>query len=202
MSEGQMINLNDERFDVSDISIFNDGKAGIVDNVSYSIEKKKPGDPMNAPDYKITYTDSKGSVNTGLYYLDPNSEKFKDYLRYQGADLKHMYKEIFGKDKQLPTFSNVKEMLDSVMNELKSVEKTTKVRVAVCYGTVKKPSAYLRVRNFPPFIESMSVPFDKTELTLKREDQTERLVADKVATKTDVTWDAVPESKKEEDLPF
>ena len=207
MSEELLINLNDEKFDVSEISIFNNGKAGIVSDCEITIEKKKPTDSYNAPDYKIMIVDKFGSVNTGLYYLDPKHEKFKDQLKYQGRDLKHIHRAVFG-DKELPTFKDTKEMLDKVMEAIKAVEKTAKVRVAVCYGTTQRPSAYLRLRNFPPFIESMSIPVDKTELTLKVTDQIDRLVPDKGTTPTTKSEDwAITETKEStksesDDLPF
>jgi hypothetical protein len=53
-----MYNLNDSNFDAKQgVAIFNDGKAGLVDNVSVSVYKKKPEDKENAPDYKLVFKD-------------------------------------------------------------------------------------------------------------------------------------------------
>jgi len=53
-----MINLNDDTFDGgSNVTIFNNGTAGIVENVKLSVRKKTAEDKDRAPDYKLTYTD-------------------------------------------------------------------------------------------------------------------------------------------------
>lgn len=200
MSE-EMINLNDDSYNVTDISIFNNGKVGIAQDCDFSIEKKKAGDNMNSPDWKIIVIDKLGSVNLGLYYLDPKHENFSKYLRFQGSDLKHMFGAIYGPTATLPTFTTAKEMLDGIMLELKKMEGKVKIRVAVCYGTTKKPSAYLRLRNYPPFMEGMSIPFEKTELTFKPGDQMERLVPN-TNTKDDFSTATVEQAKEDDDLPF
>ena len=47
-----MINLNDSAFDAkAGVAIFNEGKAGVVENVLLTVNKKKPEDKQGSPEY-------------------------------------------------------------------------------------------------------------------------------------------------------
>ena len=76
-----MINLNDSSFDASEGSaIFNNGNAGVAENVTMSIVKRKADDKPNSPEYKVVFTDENGgSCNTSFclvrillgYWMNP-----------------------------------------------------------------------------------------------------------------------------------
>ena len=56
------INLNDESYNVKDSGpIFNGGVAGIAENVTMSIIKRKADDKDGAPEYKLVFTDDAGA---------------------------------------------------------------------------------------------------------------------------------------------
>ena len=165
------INLNDAKFDAKDIKIFNDGKAGIVENVKLEVEKKSATQTNNTPDYKINYIDSVGSVNQGFYYIDPNDAKFDSKIKLQGTALKHILSTLhFNMEMPKLNFSTTKEMLDNMMSLITKAAANNPVRLAVCYGTTLYPSDYLRVKTFPPFMESMAIALSDSKLTLGRND--------------------------------
>jgi hypothetical protein len=68
-----MFNLNDEKEFNTGVSILNGGNAGLVKDVTITVEKKQ--DTSNKPDYQLVVTDKQGSINEGFYYPTPNSAK-------------------------------------------------------------------------------------------------------------------------------
>ena len=175
----EFIDLNDSSFDTGDITIFNGGKAGRAENVSLRVEKKEANDTSRSPDWKVYYVDENdGEVNEGYYYLDEKHEKFKTHLKYQGAGLKHLLHAAFGEEVEIPQFKNTKEMLDKCMQKLSSVSEDKKFRVGVTYGTGTRPSAYLRVKPYVPFIEPMSVPVAESRIVFTGDYLMERPEAD------------------------
>ena len=59
------------RIDKNNTVIFNGGNAGIAENVTLTINKKKPEDKEGSPDYKLTFTDENGgSCNSSFWYLN------------------------------------------------------------------------------------------------------------------------------------
>jgi len=81
-----MFNLNDSSFDAKEAAvIFNNGEAGIAENVTLTVNKKKPEDKEGSPDYKLTFTDENGgSCNSSFWYV----EKATDYCFYRRASTK------------------------------------------------------------------------------------------------------------------
>lgn len=198
MSEA--INLNDRNFDVGDVTIFNEGKAGRVNDVTLRVEKKDSSDTSRSPDWKVFYTDpAGGEVNDGYYYLDQKHEKFKTHLKYQGAALKHLLHAVFGEKMQIPEFKTAKEMLDKCMTELSKTPEDKKFRVGVSYGTGTRPSAYLRVKPYPVFIEPMSVPEAESRIVFTGDYLMQRPVADAEEDALEAfTTDNVKENPKED----
>ena len=71
-----MYNLNDNGFDAKQGAvIFNNGVAGLVEDVKMSVYKKKPEDKENAPDYKVTFTDNNGGeCSTSYWYVTKDTQ--------------------------------------------------------------------------------------------------------------------------------
>jgi len=161
----EFIDLNDAGFDSSSSAIFNGGKGGKVNDASMRVEKKTTDD--RSPDWKIFFVDAAGGeVNEGYYYVDETHENFKKRLKYQGSALRHMLHAAFGPETAIPKFASVKEMLDKCMLKLQSISPDVKFRVGVSYGTEVRPDAYLRVRNYPPFMEPMTVPENESVIIM------------------------------------
>lgn len=163
------VNFNDSSEFIKDIKIFNDGKAGVVENVRMRIEKKastSPDDKM--PNYKLIAADDRGEVNEGYYYQEPDSDAFN---KYQAQRLIMLARGVFGEDVKFPVFNNPTEALDGIM-KMVAPELGKKVwRVAVCYGTTKRKAAYLGFKPFGSFIQSM---IEENTLSLGAGDSTER----------------------------
>jgi hypothetical protein len=100
------INLNDDDYNASEgVAIFNDGKAGIVENLTVSLEKKKPEDKDNSPDYKISFTDEGGATcNYPLWYVEKKTDwnSVEELVKKQGKVLKHLAHAILGQDFKFP----------------------------------------------------------------------------------------------------
>lgn len=143
------MNLNDLRGEEREIKVFNDGKAGVVENVSIRIERKKPEDKEGSPDYKVFYVDAAGGeVNEGFWKnLSNSSEGQKKRVANR---LLKLYDAVFGKDasKKLPDVKSLEEATDYVMMEVNKNAGNTKVRLAVNYGNAQYPQKYLRPCNW------------------------------------------------------
>jgi hypothetical protein len=157
------INLNNSGEFIKEIKIFNNGEAGVVENVRMKIEKKNPGEEKK-PDYRLIASDGISEVNEGYFYQKPDSDGFK---KYQAQRLIQLARGILGQDVQFPVFNTPTEALDGIMKMIAPVLDRNMYRVAVTYGTKKKPSQYLGFKTFGSFIEPMNVP---SSLTLSNSD--------------------------------
>lgn len=146
-----MIDLNGSEFNKPTISIFNNGVAGKVDNVSISVEKRKIEDPDNAPAYKVIFTDSFGSINMGIYYPTENSTESQNKLLSQKcADL---VKATVGNDFVFPSFNDYKELVDGCMKIIAQNSLNAKVNVFATYGTLGYPKKFLGIYKNFNFVE-------------------------------------------------
>ena len=181
-----MINLNDSAFDAKQgTAIFNDGVAGVVDNVVVSVNKRKPEDKENSPEYKLTFTDSKGAAcNTSFWYVDKATQykTVEDQIKTQGTVLKHILHAIYGSDYQFPSFNTVKEMLDGCMKLIREgLASGLKFRIFANYGSTQSVKNYIQPRSWVPFIEPMSVSISETRLKAGNIDAMARVEKDNVA---------------------
>lgn len=177
------INLNNDEFDASEgAAIFNNGKAGIAENVTLSLEKKKPEDKEKAPDYKIVFTDENGgSCNYSLWYVESETQysSVEEQIKKQGKVLKHLAHAILGEGFQFPEFANAKGMLDGVMKAIKGgLKPGLKFRVFANYGAGKYTKLYIQPRTWVPFLEPMSVDIEETRLKQGNLDVMSRLESD------------------------
>lgn len=183
-----MYNLNDSGFDAAsgNAVIFNGGVAGLVNDVKMSVYKKKPDDKENAPDYKVTFTDSNGGeCSTSYWYItkDTQYNTVDEQVRRQGKSMKHIIHAIYGADYEIPVnATNAKELLDQSMKCIKDGLATAgKFRIFATYGTLNATKQYIQPRSWVPFVESMSVDQSQTRLKLAPTvDAIERIVKDEV----------------------
>lgn len=181
------INLNDSSFDAStgSVAIFNGGKAGIVGDVTMAVEKKKADDKETAPEYKLVFTDGSGATcNTSFWYIteDTQYSTIDQQVMKQGKVLKHVIHAIYGKDYQIPTVENPKQLLDTCMKLIRDgIAGGIKFRIFANYGTVQYTKKYIQPRSWVPFIEPMTVPEAETRLKAGDLDAMERLVEDTVS---------------------
>jgi hypothetical protein len=164
------VNFNNSEDFVKEFKIFNDGNAGIVDNVKMRVEKKAASDNDDKkPVYKLIATDDKSEINEGFYYCEPDSNAFD---KYQAQRLILLAKGVLGKDIVFPVFSTPVEALDGVMKMIAPELNKRPYRVAVCYGTTKRKGSYLGFKSFGSFIQPMSEPntlsFDKSDNMVRK----------------------------------
>jgi hypothetical protein len=181
------INLNDDSFDAKKgAAIFNGGRAGVVENVTISIEKRKADDKPAAPEYKVVFTDESGATcNTSFWYIteDTKHDTVDEQITKKGKIFKHLVHAMYGADYKLPNFENAKDMLDGIMKLLREGSVTAgKFRVFVNYGAKISPKSFIQPRSWVPFMESMNVDIESTRLVMGDIDHMERLQPDTVGT--------------------
>ena len=164
------LNLNDASFDAkAGVAIFNDGVAGIAENVTMSIAKKKAEDKAGSPDYKLTFTDANGgSCNTSMWYVTEATAyaTVEELVKKQGTILKHVLHAIYGSTYQIPgTFSSPQELLDGCMKLIRDgLASGLKFRVFANYGSTQSVKKYIQPRSWVPFLEPMTVAVEDTRL--------------------------------------
>ena len=168
-----MYNLNDNGFDAKQgVTIFNGGVAGLVNDVKMSVYKKKPEDKENAPDYKITFTDSDGGECSSSYWYVTKATQYStedEQVRKQGISMKHVIHAIYGSAFDIPVnATNPKDFLDQSMKCIKDgfAANQGKYRIFATYGTLNSTKQYIQPRSWVPFVESMSIDEISTRLKL------------------------------------
>jgi hypothetical protein len=181
-----MINLNDASFDAAEgKAIFNGGNAGIVENVTVSVVKKKPEDKENSPEYKLSFTDAMGGeCNTSFWYVEKDTEysTVAEQVQKQGKTLKHVIHAVHGATYQFPNFNSAREMLDGCMKIIRDgLAAKPQFRVFANYGTTSSVKKYIQPRSWVPFMEPMSVGIADTRLKPGNLDAMAALQADTIA---------------------
>jgi hypothetical protein len=183
-------NLNDASFDAKEgVAIFNDGVAGIVENVTLSVSKKTAEDKENAPDYKLTFTDSSGATcNTSFWYVKEATAyaTVEEQIKKQGTILKHIIHAIYGADYQIPVnATTAQQLLDQSMKIIREgLASGLKFRMFANYGSTQSIKKYIQPRSWVPFLEPMTVAIENTRLEVGKIDAMVRLEADNVGATT------------------
>ncbi len=167
-------NLNE--FDNNTVSVFNNGVAGKVENVSIDIEKRRADEPDTYPPYKLVVTDGSGAtpLNQGFYFSDEDTEARQTQTIQR---IKSIAKAVVPADFVYPTVNSYKEAVDSLFKIIKEHAPDKKVNVFTTYGYVgqQKAAKYLGLRMFN-FIESPDEAYSR--LKPSNTDIMERPVAD------------------------
>jgi hypothetical protein len=167
-----MYDLNDNGFDAKQgVTIFNDGNAGLVNDLKMSVYKKTKEDKPNAPDYKIIFSDKNGGeCSTSYWYVtqDTQYNTVDEQVRKQGKSMKHIIHAIYGADHQIGfKAENATQLLDQAMKYIKDgLANAGKFRIFATYGTLNATKKYIQPRSWVPFVESMSVDETSTRLKL------------------------------------
>lgn len=185
-----MYNLNDASFDAKEGAvIFNGGNAGIAENISMTVQKKKAEDKPNSPDYKLTFTDDKGgSCNSSFWYVTAPTEyaTVDDQVQKQGKVLKHVIHAIYGANFQFPGgFTSATELLDGCMKLIRDgLQSGLKFRIFANYGVKTSIKKYIQPRTWVPFMEPMTVTLADTRLKAGDLDAMARVQEDSFVTST------------------
>jgi len=179
-----MFDLNGDDFKSQSVAIFNNGVAGKVENVSIKVDRKKADDADNAPDYKLIFTDSIGSVNMGIYY--PTSESTEQQVKLTVGKVLAIARAVLGEDHVFEAVSTAKEAIDLCMKLVNKAQETAKVNIFVTYGTKGNPKSYLSIYKNFDFIEKTGTTASKLRVTKnpskpQYDDLLERIEADQAA---------------------
>jgi hypothetical protein len=164
-------------------TIFNNGVAGRVENVTVEVKKKGvdyQDEGKNKPDYQVTYTDTNGaSTNEGFYYLNEKTHnaQWGDFAKAVEKQWNKFANIILAAD-QDPTLNNpkdAKEVLDQVAILTKKAVEGKTFNVFSNYGTKQNPKKYLQVRSWAPFIEVATTVEADSKLKAGNLDQIERI---------------------------
>lgn len=177
------INLNDESLDGTENTFFNNGKAGLGDNIAYiGIFQKEEKDPANAPDFKIRFESSNGGIESlAFYYKDPTRESYEKDLKKQMALLRHLAHQMVDPNYTFPPFEDARAMLDGVLLYIKEKTPARKLfRIACNFGTNQGHKAFVKIRTWAPLLEPMTVPMSESNKRLQPGDieMMERLQSD------------------------
>ena len=127
--------------------IFNDGVAGVVENLTASITKKTKEDNENSPEYKLTFADANGgSCSSSFWYVEKATSysTVDEQIVKQGKVLKHILHAIYGADYQLPSFQDARGMLDGCMKLIREgLASGLKFRIFANYGTKDGRKKYI-----------------------------------------------------------
>jgi hypothetical protein len=164
-------------------TIFNNGVAGRVENVTVEVKKKGvdyQDEGKNKPDYQVTYTDANGaSTNEGFYYLNEKTHnaQYGDFAKAVEKQWNKFANIILAAD-QDPTLNSpkdAKEVLDQVAILTKKAVEGKTFNVFSNYGTKANPKKYLQVRSWVPFIEVSTTLETDSKLKAGNLDQIERI---------------------------
>lgn len=185
-----MFNLNNKEEFNTGSSIFNNGIAGVVENVEIRVEKKTSEDHENAPDYKLFVKDDKGEINGGFYIPSQDSSKSEEennkVAKREVGRIVGIARAVMGEEYSLPEVQTAKEAYDKLFLLVKENSEGKKFNVFVTYGYTARPSKYLGLRYFD-FIEEGGKP---SKLATKASDVLERIDPDKTskASNDDEGW--------------
>ena len=187
------VNLNDtKKYNANEISIFNNGEAGVVTGVAITVEKKGVNDKENAPDYKVYAIDDKGKVSEGFYYQEDDSKAFD---KFQSQKLIWLGKGLMGEDFVFPEFESAKDALDQVMKLVASNTKGKLFDVVVTYGSKKNPRRFLIFKEYGKFLQKTGLEpqlefskFDSLERAKVEDDSSDEGEINNALGKGDEDW--------------
>lgn len=175
-----MIDLNGQEF--KQVSIFNDGKAGLVENIRVTVDKKESSDTSNKPDFNLVLTDPAGAtLRNGWYYFKPMPNEDENTIgkkwNREIGRLLHIARAVMGNDFQFPSVNTREEAYDTIFNIIATNAPNQTFNVFVTYGTTNyvNKGGYLRLRYFD-FIENGKT--EVSRLRAKPSDLLERIVPD------------------------
>ena len=181
-----MFNLNDSSFDAKEAAvIFNNGEAGIAENVTLTVNKKKPEDKEGSPDYKLTFTDENGgSCNSSFWYVEKATDyaSIEEQVQKQGKVMKHIIHCIYGDKMPAVSGDTSHAFLDSCMKAIRDgLAQGGKFRIFANYGSTQSVKQYIQPRSWVPFMERMTVSLADSRLKVSNIDAMSRIEKDTVS---------------------
>jgi len=191
-----MIDLNGEDFKGSG-TIFNNGNAGAVEDVTITIEKREPSAPSTYPNYKLIVKDELGAINQGFYYFSPNTNATAEHNAKRETQevsrVLHLARAVMGADYKFPAVSSANEAYDTLFKLVQDNLTGKTFNVFVTYGTISRPNkkGYMGLRYFDfiePSGESSKFRIKPQDLMTRVEPDAQAATAGGAPATTPKTW--------------
>jgi hypothetical protein len=172
-------NLNEKA--QSGVTVFNNGVAGKVENVSITVEKRRADEPDSYPTYKLIVDDGSGAIplNAG-FFIDESHNEARQNMTYQRV--KSIADAVVPEDFVYPEVNGYMDAMSTLFKVIKENSDGKKVSVFTTYGYSAKPNKFLGLRMFD-FIQGPNAAYDK--MKPKPSDILVRPEADAPSTATD-----------------
>lgn len=150
-------NLNEKS--AAGVTVFNNGVAGKVENVSITVEKRRADEPDSYPTYKLVVEDGSGAtpLNQG-FYINESDDESRQTMTYQRV--KSIADAVVDENFVYPEVNGYMDAMSTLFKVIKDNADGKKVSVFTTYGYDKKPSKYLGLRMFD-FIQGPNAGFDR-----------------------------------------
>lgn len=144
---------------VAGVSVFNNGIAGKVENVSVTVEKRRADEPDSYPTYKLIVDDGSGAtpLNQG-FYINESDDENRQNMTFQRV--KSISDSVVPEDFVYPEVNGYMDAMSTLFKVIKDNADGKKVSVFTTYGYAAKPSKYLGLRMFD-FIQGPNAGFDR-----------------------------------------
>lgn len=141
------------------VTVFNNGVAGKVENVSITVEKRRADEPDSYPTYKLIVDDGSGStpLNQG-FYINESDDENRQGMTFQRV--KSIAEAVVPEDFVYPEVNGYMDAMSTLFKIIKENADGKKVSVFTTYGYSAKPSKYLGLRMFD-FIQGPNATYDK-----------------------------------------
>lgn len=177
-----MFDLNNGSLTSGGTTIFNNGIAGKVSDVSIAIKRKEETGPLSYADYNLVVTDAAGTNLNGLFSYHKNNDQYDDAKNranqgYLLGRIQSIAQSVVPDGFVYPDVKDLQcnQIMDVLFKIIHDNAEGKKVNVFTTYGSKAKPSTFLGLRFFD-FIESTTKT--PSRLSVKGNDMMERIVAD------------------------
>lgn len=176
-------NFNEEDLvKAGESKVFNDGKAGRVENVTVTVEqlgKEYTSESPNAPLYRVVFTDSEDrKTNRACFSIAPSdypdrwNRTYEDTIKKEWAYLTKICEHTGGTKPM--TFTDDKDLFAQV----KSGMGVSPLNVFVNFGNKQSPKDRVEVRKWMPAVEAAGTALKDSKLVAGGIDQMSIIAAD------------------------
>lgn len=148
--------------EIQENKIINEGKAGLVQNLSLEVLYKTQEHSEGFPDFKFIFSENNGAnIDIGYYYFNKRpgetereeGKRANNYLRR----LMHIVKAVMGQDfSPTQNFENMQDATDFCVKTIEENAKDKSFDIFINFGTKRYPSkrGFLEIRYNLPFVRS------------------------------------------------
>ena len=168
-----MFTFTEDELQNAEVGTFNNGKAGIAENVKLRIEARAADAAANGPDFKLIAEDTNGNtVDKAFFELSVQSCANAPYAMDYAKECKKVWALVSKAVEHTggQPIMDFKDQTDFLTRSAAAMG-TNPVRIFVNFGSTRSPKDRLQIRGWQPFVESMATPIGETKLISSRIDQ-------------------------------